>query len=177
MPPGMEQAWCFSNRFETPTAHIASPSRQEGLMRPDSIIDRPSVPPVAPFARHYDSLDCFDRDIWGEQIHHGLCFDGRESPHAHARTYGTPLLAASAKIRRKRPHLRHHGLLSPRRLSDGLPTVCLADMTIATKGNFAADPRWLDGISEWQLPFEDVRNIPCPWSSKARITDPPARFT
>jgi tocopherol O-methyltransferase len=40
----------------------------------------PSVPPVEAIARHYDSLDFFYRDIWGEHIHHGLWITGRESP-------------------------------------------------------------------------------------------------
>src|ERR1017187_5825598 len=40
----------------------------------------PSVPPVEAIARHYDSLDYFYRDIWGEHIHHGLWLNGRESP-------------------------------------------------------------------------------------------------
>jgi tocopherol O-methyltransferase len=38
------------------------------------------VPPVAAIARHYDSLDFFYRDIWGEHVHHGLWLTGRESP-------------------------------------------------------------------------------------------------
>jgi tocopherol O-methyltransferase len=40
----------------------------------------PSVPPVEIIAQHYDSLDFFYRDIWGEHIHHGLWLNGRESP-------------------------------------------------------------------------------------------------
>jgi tocopherol O-methyltransferase len=39
-----------------------------------------SVPPVETIARHYDSLDYFYRDIWGEHVHHGLWLNGRESP-------------------------------------------------------------------------------------------------
>ena len=49
-------------------------------MTPDSRSDGPAVPPVETIARHYDSLDYFYRDIWGEHIHHGLWLDGRESP-------------------------------------------------------------------------------------------------
>jgi len=49
-------------------------------MPSDSTSDRPAVPPVETIARHYDSLDYFYRDIWGEHIHHGLWLDGRESP-------------------------------------------------------------------------------------------------
>lgn len=39
-----------------------------------------SVPPVETIARHYDSLDFFYRDLWGEHVHHGLWLSGRESP-------------------------------------------------------------------------------------------------
>lgn len=46
----------------------------------DPIGDKPAVPPVETIARHYDSLDFFYRDIWGEHIHHGLWLNGRESP-------------------------------------------------------------------------------------------------
>jgi len=35
---------------------------------------------VAAVAAHYDSLDRFYRDIWGEHVHHGLWTTGRESP-------------------------------------------------------------------------------------------------
>jgi tocopherol O-methyltransferase len=31
-------------------------------------------------ARHYDTLDRFYREIWGEHVHHGLWRSGRESP-------------------------------------------------------------------------------------------------
>ncbi len=31
-------------------------------------------------ARHYDSLDRFYREIWGEHVHHGLWRTGRETP-------------------------------------------------------------------------------------------------
>ena len=33
-------------------------------------------------ALHYDSLDRFYREIWGEHVHHGLWRTGKESPHA-----------------------------------------------------------------------------------------------
>jgi tocopherol O-methyltransferase len=46
----------------------------------ESTKDELSVPPVETIARHYDSLDYFYRDIWGEHIHHGLWSTGRESP-------------------------------------------------------------------------------------------------
>jgi tocopherol O-methyltransferase len=41
---------------------------------------KPSVPPVEDIARHYDSLDYYYRDIWGEHIHHGFWLNGDESP-------------------------------------------------------------------------------------------------
>ncbi|NUR33646.1 MAG: methyltransferase domain-containing protein [Gemmatimonadaceae bacterium] len=35
---------------------------------------------AATVARHYDELDAFYRDVWGEHVHHGLWRDGDESP-------------------------------------------------------------------------------------------------
>jgi tocopherol O-methyltransferase len=40
----------------------------------------PPVPSIEAIAGHYDSLDRFYRDIWGEHVHHGLWLSGRESP-------------------------------------------------------------------------------------------------
>lgn len=37
----------------------------------------PSAPDVA---RHYDELDAFYREVWGEHVHHGLWQTGRETP-------------------------------------------------------------------------------------------------
>lgn len=34
----------------------------------------------AAIAEHYDELDPFYREIWGEHVHHGLWTDGRETP-------------------------------------------------------------------------------------------------
>jgi len=40
----------------------------------------PSAPPTnAAVAAHYDVLDPFYRDIWGEHVHHGLWVTGRET--------------------------------------------------------------------------------------------------
>jgi tocopherol O-methyltransferase len=36
-------------------------------------------PTIEAIAGHYDSLDRFYRDIWGEHVHHGLWLSGRES--------------------------------------------------------------------------------------------------
>jgi hypothetical protein len=64
---------------------------------------QPAFPPVATIARHYDSLDYFNRDIWGEHIHHGLWLDGGETPREAAeqlsRRYWQLLLYASASDR------------------------------------------------------------------------------
>lgn len=49
-------------------------------MSPANLDDPPGVPPVATIAEHYDSLDFFYRDVWGENIHHGLWLRGNESP-------------------------------------------------------------------------------------------------
>ncbi len=38
-------------------------------------------PSVEAVARHYDQLDTFYREIWGEHVHHGLWLTGRESPN------------------------------------------------------------------------------------------------
>ncbi len=38
------------------------------------------LPNGADVARHYDELDVFYREVWGEHIHHGLWRSGRESP-------------------------------------------------------------------------------------------------
>lgn len=38
------------------------------------------VQTAAAVARHYDELDRFYREVWGEHVHHGLWRTGRESP-------------------------------------------------------------------------------------------------
>ncbi len=38
------------------------------------------VPDAAGVARHYDELDSFYRDVWGEHLHHGYWQTRRESP-------------------------------------------------------------------------------------------------
>jgi tocopherol O-methyltransferase len=40
---------------------------------------QPSPPTNAAVAEHYDSLDQFYRDIWGQHVHHGLWTTGRET--------------------------------------------------------------------------------------------------
>ena len=49
-------------------------------------------------ARHYDELDEFYRDIWGEHVHHGLWLRGDESP-AQAVRQLVELIAAKAQIK------------------------------------------------------------------------------
>lgn len=44
---------------------------------------KPATP--AEVARHYDQLDRFYREIWGEHVHHGLWLTGRESADEAAR--------------------------------------------------------------------------------------------
>lgn len=41
---------------------------------------RPLPFSAADVARHYDQLDPFYRDIWGEDVHHGLWRTGKETP-------------------------------------------------------------------------------------------------
>ncbi|MBA2408238.1 MAG: hypothetical protein H0V62_00115, partial [Gammaproteobacteria bacterium] len=35
---------------------------------------------MAAVAAHYDELDLFYREIWGEHVHHGLWRGGNETP-------------------------------------------------------------------------------------------------
>lgn len=48
-------------------------------------------------ASHYDELDPFYREVWGEHVHHGLWLSGRESPTEAARQL-VDLVAREAKI-------------------------------------------------------------------------------
>ena len=54
---------------------------------------QPGVPPVETIARHYDTLDFFYRDLWGEHVHHGLWLTGRESPAEAAEQMSRQVLA------------------------------------------------------------------------------------
>ncbi len=40
-----------------------------------------STPSPEEVAGHYDDLDTFYRDVWGEHVHHGYWFEGRETPN------------------------------------------------------------------------------------------------
>jgi tocopherol O-methyltransferase len=43
-----------------------------------------TAPTTAQVGEHYDELDHFYRDIWGEHLHHGVWHDGSESPEEAA---------------------------------------------------------------------------------------------
>jgi cyclopropane fatty-acyl-phospholipid synthase-like methyltransferase len=49
-------------------------------------------------ADHYDELDVFYRELWGEHVHHGLWVDGRESPAAAVR-HLVDVVAQEAQIK------------------------------------------------------------------------------
>ena len=53
---------------------------------------------TAAVARHYDELDPFYRELWGEHIHHGYWATGRESPGEAVRAL-VDLVAVRAGIR------------------------------------------------------------------------------
>ncbi len=58
----------------------------------------PTAEPIpAAVAAHYDDLDRFYREIWGEHVHHGLWRSGRESPEVAVRQLIT-LVAERAEI-------------------------------------------------------------------------------
>ena len=52
---------------------------------------------AADVARHYDELDAFYRDVWGEHVHHGLWLRGDESRELAVRQLGE-LVAREAAI-------------------------------------------------------------------------------
>jgi tocopherol O-methyltransferase len=49
-------------------------------------------------ADHYDELDVFYRELWGEHLHHGLWLDGQESPEVAVR-YLVDVVAQEAQIK------------------------------------------------------------------------------
>lgn len=55
--------------------------------------------PIAPadVASHYDELDAFYRDVWGEHVHHGLWIKGNES-RAEATRQLVELIAGEARV-------------------------------------------------------------------------------
>src|SRR5690349_13484122 len=50
-----------------------------------SMISPRAEPSREDVATHYDGLDRFYREIWGEHVHHGLWKTGRETPEAATR--------------------------------------------------------------------------------------------
>lgn len=56
-----------------------------------------NAPSNAGVAAHYDDLDPYYRDIWGEHVHHGLWDSGRESP-AEATRRLVDLVADRAQV-------------------------------------------------------------------------------
>ena len=54
--------------------------------------------PLAPHAvdGHYDELDAFYREVWGEHVHHGLFVTGRESVEAATEALALRVLDAAA---------------------------------------------------------------------------------
>lgn len=59
---------------------------------------RPLVQPErTAVAHHYDELDAFYRELWGEDLHHGLWLRGNETP-AEATANLTRVVAARARI-------------------------------------------------------------------------------
>jgi len=52
----------------------------------------------ADVARHYDQLDRFYREIWGEHVHHGLWQTGRETPMEATRAM-SDLVIAKAQLK------------------------------------------------------------------------------
>ena len=53
----------------------------------------------AAIADHYDELDLFYRDIWGQHVHHGLWVEGDETPEEAVRKL-VDLVAQKADLRR-----------------------------------------------------------------------------
>lgn len=52
----------------------------------------------ADVADHYDELDAFYRDVWGEHVHHGLWLDGDESREVAVRQM-VELIASEAELK------------------------------------------------------------------------------
>jgi tocopherol O-methyltransferase len=44
------------------------------------LISPKTIQTTTAVAAHYDELDAFYRDIWGEHVHHGFWPTGRETP-------------------------------------------------------------------------------------------------
>ncbi|MEO0559444.1 MAG: methyltransferase domain-containing protein [Bacteroidota bacterium] len=66
---------------------------------------RSSTSPDA-VAQHYDRLDSFYRDIWGETVHHGLWVTGRETPAEAAAGLTRRVVDAVSPVGLRRPSVR-----------------------------------------------------------------------
>lgn len=64
---------------------------------PASEAARAPAPSREDVARHYDQLDRFYRELWGEHVHHGFWATGRESPDEAVRAL-VDVVAARARI-------------------------------------------------------------------------------
>ena len=53
---------------------------------------------AAVVADHYDELDVFYRELWGEHVHHGLWINGQESPDVAVR-HLVDVVAKEAQIK------------------------------------------------------------------------------
>ncbi|MEM6326776.1 MAG: methyltransferase domain-containing protein [Bacteroidota bacterium] len=62
------------------------------------IVSRTPSDPAA-VAAHYDRLDAFYREVWGEHVHHGLWTTGRETPEAAAEALASRVVEAVGDAR------------------------------------------------------------------------------
>ncbi|HIG76032.1 MAG TPA: methyltransferase domain-containing protein [Bacteroidetes bacterium] len=62
------------------------------------IVPRTPSDPAA-VAAHYDRLDAFYRELWGEHVHHGLWTTGRETPEAAAEALAARVVEAVGEAR------------------------------------------------------------------------------
>ena len=58
-----------------------------------------TAPDPAAVAAHYDRLDGFYRELWGEHVHHGLWRTGRETPEAAAEALTARVVEAASEAR------------------------------------------------------------------------------
>jgi tocopherol O-methyltransferase len=62
------------------------------------LISAPSQFDASAVADHYDELDVFYRELWGEHVHHGLWVNGQESPEVAVR-HLVDVVAQEAQIK------------------------------------------------------------------------------
>ena len=141
------------------------------MIRPD----RPQT--TAAVAAHYDELDPFYREIWGEHVHHGYWATGRESPEPGDRRTGRPG-RRPARPCRGRDGLRHRLRLwrdraargrAPRRPRRGSPCrraqAAVAAARVPAGGTGRDPPRdWLanglpDGVFDRAYAIESTEHM------------------